>query len=75
LGLDEDQTGYYPEGSTSGDALGVWCDFTFEELPTLSPEIMAIVADSLFPINVYKEVDGELAICTIDEINQLKAMT
>jgi hypothetical protein len=35
IGMDENQSGNYPNGSSNEERLGVWCDWTFEEFPVL----------------------------------------
>lgn len=37
VGKDEDQSGNYPAGSSTKTRLGVWCKWTFVELPECAP--------------------------------------
>lgn len=35
IGIDESQEGNYPAESSNEERLGVWCEWTFEEMPVL----------------------------------------
>lgn len=37
IGNDEGQMGNYPIGSSDEERMGVWCDWTFEEIPAFEP--------------------------------------
>ena len=37
IGSDENQSGNYPDGATDSNKLGVWCEWAFSAIPSLSP--------------------------------------
>lgn len=46
IGTDENQSGNYPSGSSDLERQGVWCSWTFSEVPAFAP-IAGVEMDAL----------------------------
>lgn len=60
IGYDENQ------GNADYNGIGTWCDFTFEEIPQCSNEIMEMVEDK--PINLLKVENDAVVVKSEEEI-------
>lgn len=61
IGRDENQSGAYHD-------MGTWCDFTFEVIPEIPSEVMALGMETLRGIALLKSEGGEIVARSLAEV-------
>lgn len=62
IGNDENQ------GGNNYNDLGIWCDFTFEEIPQVSEELALFVEQNDFQGSLLKVENGVVVLRTLEEL-------
>ena len=52
--------------------LGIWCSFTFDDIPIIPPEIMNFIQDNNFSYNPLKVKNITISVKSLDELTKEK---
>ena len=62
IGMDENQVGSYND-------TGVWCDFTFSEIPQPDETLLAHIESVQYNGSILKVIDGVVVLKSAEEIS------
>ena len=62
IGLDEKQ------GGINYNDVGIWCLFTFEEIPQPNGDVLDLISENRYMNSVLKVVDNQVVVRTLEEI-------
>ena len=63
IGMDQNQSGEAYNG------VGIWCDFTFDTIPTIPQEVITYAEQQSYTGNLHKVVGSTIVAKTIEDIN------